>query len=112
MKYNPAMPNPDKPENTICLCTKLKRIDVIALNHWEYVKCLFQKQISFIFKRFPEEYLRIVHNQKIQITNNKQITMTEIQNNKQVEKKLNVRSDFCKALIEEDLQRCQIIYCH
>ncbi len=29
--------------------------------------------------------------------------MTEIQNNKQVEKKLNVLSDCCKALIEEDL---------
>ncbi len=38
--------------------------------------------------------------------------MTEIQNNKQVEKKLNVRSDCCKALIEEDLQRCPKISCH
>ena len=38
--------------------------------------------------------------------------MTEIQNNKQVKKKLNVRSDCCKALIEEDLQRCPKIFCH
>ena len=38
--------------------------------------------------------------------------MTEIQNNKQVEKKLNVLSDCCEALIEEDLQRCSPISCH